>query len=180
LVPGGQLFAPGCPRSAGSTIRPVSIVQYDASGIPGGSVPPSMIIPYDSIQVTHIAVHLTCVPPLVIGSLPGWGAPNYKVSIFGYPFCDVSLNGLPWDTTTNAFITPINLGGIDVSPISVREPFERTCECRRLDPPLTLGCNIPLPLQGKSLAIEVRAWGPTNGPNNYKPSISVALYYNIS
>ena len=72
LVPGGQLFAPGCPRSAGSTIRPVSIVQYDASGIPGGSVPPSMIIPYKSIKVTHIAVHLTCVPPLLVVLRPGW------------------------------------------------------------------------------------------------------------
>ena len=176
LVPGGQLFAPGCPRSAGSTIRPVSIVQYDASGIPGGSVPPSMIIPYKSIKVTHIAVHLTCVPPLLVGLRPGWGAPDYKVSIFGYPFCDVSLNGLPWDTSANTFIKPINLGGGGGPSGPVTNPFESNCTCRQLDPPLELGCNIQLP---KSLAIEVRAWGPPASPNNYKPSISVALYYTI-
>ena len=177
LVPGGQLFAPGCPRSAGSTIRPVSIVQYDASGIPGGSVPPSMIIPHQTIKVTHIAVHLTCVPPLVTGSLPGWGAPNYKVSIFGYPFCDVSLNGLPWDTPANTFIKPINLGGSeDPATGQVFSPFERTCECRPLNPIFGLGCAEEI---AKSLAIEVRVWGPTATPNNYKPSISVALYYTI-
>ena len=96
-------------------------------------------------------------------------------------FCDVSLNGLPWDTAANDFIKPINLGGVE-DPVTgqVADPFERNCECRPLEQPLSLGCDVAVrPAQGKSLAIEVRVWGPLATPNNYKPSISVALYYNI-
>lgn len=202
LVPGGQLFAPGCPEVKETaapglkTVRPASIIRVTPNFTFSDTYcpPPSMIIPFRQITITHVAVHLTCIDPSGggWGSVPGASDP-FKVSLFAYPFCDISSNGLPWDATTFPpdFVRPINLGGfggenypnepLDVQPLI--DPFKKSCECRLIEPKIVLGCGQEI---NKSLAIELRQWGcdssnvnSLNSVNPNRPNISVALYYTI-
>ena len=199
LVPGGQLFAPECPYvdelpAGGASMRPASVIRVSPqfTNLPNNyGPPPSMIIPFRQITITHVAVHLTCIDP----SGGGWGtvptvADAFKVSLFAYPFCDISSNGLPWDAGLNDFVRPRNLGGFGGEnypnePLApdAQDPFNKSCECRPIEPTIVLGCGEEI---NKSLAIELRQWGcdrasanGTNSVNPNRPSISVALYYTI-
>jgi len=200
LVPGGQLFGPDCPfvnDPGGGVMRPASVIRVPPQFInpDDWGPPPSMIIPFRQIKVTHVAVHLTST-----GQPAGWGLANtlvgsgFKVSLFAYPFCDISgINGfgLPWDASGNDFVKPINLGfnggenyPNQAAPITAPSgAFGTDCSCVQLDPPILLGCDEEI---NKCLAIELRQWGcdtgSINGPNTLnanRPSISVALYYEL-
>ena len=216
LVPGGQLFGPDCPfvddpgplGGSPAPMRPASVIRLPPQfSNPDDYCPtPSMIIPFRRITVTHVAVHLTSTGDGPAGppDTRGWGyantgvtPPGFQVSLFAYPFFDISSNGLPWDTSGNDFVRPINLGFnggenypnqlLPTPPFTSSPPaFGANCTCVRLDPPILLGCELPSPNEiNKCLAIELRQWGcdsggnMTNTLNANRPSISVALYYTI-
>jgi len=210
LVPGGQLFGPDCPfvDDSQAAMSPASIIRVPPqfSNPDDYCPPPSMIIPFGQIRVTHVAVHLTSTGSGPAGppDQQGWGYANnsisvisgFQVSLFAYPFCDISANGLPWNPASNDFVKPINLGfngGENypnqtgtLPPFTSSPPaFAANCTCVRLDPPITLGCDQEV---NKCLAIELRQWGCDTPPglkngtdtlNANRPSISVALYYTI-
>lgn len=197
LVPGGQLFAPDCPLvdDPNAPMRPASVIRVSPQFSDPNDYcpPPSMIIPFRQITITHVAVHLTCIDPSGggWGTVPGASDP-FKVSLFAYPFCDISSNGLPWDASIPDFVRPRNLGGFGGEnypnePLApgtppAQDPFKKSCECRPIEP-IRLGCGEEI---NKSLAIELRQWGcapdpfnTNNSVNPNRPSISVALYYTI-
>ena len=205
LVPGGQIFDPSSarvPETAApglSYFRPASVIRVTPNfTFPGTEPyqcpPPSMIIPFRRITITHVAVHLTCsnYPGGGWGSVPAPGNLSFAVSLFAYPFCDISSNGLPWDAVAGDFVRPINLGGSGGEnypnqplPVDAKNPFKKSCECRPIEPNIVLSCD-PLSEFPPCLAIELRQWGcdSSNANSAYSvnsnlPSISVALYYKI-
>ena len=125
--------------------------------------PPAIKIPFNTIEISAISVHLTSN-----STDPGWGVGNI-VELSLFPFCDISLNGFPWDTVNNDFVKPIELG-----------IFERTCSCRPVEPTL-VGCEVAGGTRG-AIAVAFKFKPPTSAPNGVltnQPSISVALHYKI-
>ncbi len=166
LIPGGQILDTDAAELLRRNISVTPTIE---------PLPPSMIVPYEHIQITAVAVHLTS-----INSSPstGWGL-GYSVTLKAYPFCDVSFNGQPYDPTTPGFI----LGTDIISNTLPGRPFQfsRFCTCITLDRPIEIGCRVPP--QGTvipGLAISFAMLGPGAQPANIAtPSISVSLFYNI-
>lgn len=124
--------------------------------------PPAITIPFDNIEISAISVHLTSNTP------PGWGTATFpQVELSAFLFCDISLNGFPWDTGTNDFVKYIDLG--------IFRDAE-SCYCRPINPPFNVGCRVA---EGSESAIAVafKLAGSTSLTN--QPSISVALHYKI-
>ena len=132
--------------------------------------PPAIKIPFDNIEISAISVHLTSNTP------EGWGIGNI-VELSAFVFCDVSLNGFPWDTGTNDFVKPFELGTFQADPF---EPQE-SCFCQSVPEPFLVGCKVAGGTRGAiAVAFKYRIEG-TFGSNvlDNQPSISVALHYKI-
>jgi hypothetical protein len=126
--------------------------------------PPAIKIPFDNIEISAISVHLTSNTP------PGWGTSTFpQVELSAFLFCDISLNGFPWDTNTNDFVKYIDLGVFSGG---------ESCYCRPVEPFL-VGCRVPGfdPNTRGAIAVAFKLAGSTSLTN--QPSISVALHYKI-
>lgn len=166
LIPGGQILDASAAELLRRNISVTPTVE---------PLPPSMIVPYEHIQITAVAVHLTS-----INTVPnnGWGL-GYSVTLKAYPFCDVSFNGQPYDPATNTLIPGFDIiASGDISPFQ----FDRSCTCIKLDRPINIGCRVPSSPSPviPGLAIAFAMLGPGAQPANIAtPSISVSLFYNI-
>ncbi len=131
--------------------------------------PPAITIPFDNIEISAISVHLTSNTP------EGWGIGNI-VELSAFVFCDVSLNGFPWDTVTNDFVMPFALGTFG----GALPPDEKSCFCQPVEP-FFVGCEVAEGTRGAiAVAFKYRD-DPPFGSNvlTNQPSISVALHYKI-
>jgi len=138
---------------------------FNTSGAPTQSTrpPPAMTIPFNNIEISAISVHLTSNTP------PGWGTSTFpQVELSAFLFCDISLNGFPWDTSTNDFVKHIDLG---------RFSADESCYCRTDIEPFFVGCKVANGTRG-AIAIAFKLGGSTSSLIN-QPSISVALHYKI-
>ena len=109
LVPGGDII------TTNNQSPPLSPFDYLVTPSITRAVPPSMAIQFQTITITHAAIHLT--KPNSGGG--GWGTP-VRINIQG--FCDVDADGNPVDPITTTFTV------------------ETTCSCVQLEPPITVGC----------------------------------------
>ena len=113
LVPGGDIIQ----NNFGQT-TPLSPLEYLVTPSitpPTPAVPPSMAIQFQTITITHAAIHLT--KPSSGGT--GWGT-AVRINILG--FCNVDVSGNPVVETATTFTV------------------ETTCSCVQLEPPITVGC----------------------------------------
>ena len=113
LVPGGDIIQ----NNFGQT-TPLSPLEYLVTPSitpPTPAVPPSMAIQFQTITITHAAIHLT--KPNT--NFTGWGTP-VRINILG--FCNVDVSGNPVVETATTFTV------------------ETTCSCVQLEPPITVGC----------------------------------------
>ena len=127
--------------------------------------PPAMTIPFDTIEISAISVHLTSTS----GAGTGWGptAQFIRVELSAFLFCDISLNGFPWDTVANDFVKYIDLGIYT----------NASCFCKPVEPPFQVGCKVANGTRG-AIAIAFKYAGSVGQLTN-QPSISVALHYKI-
>lgn len=112
IIPGGDIIA------TNKRFTPLSPLDYlvTPSTTARPAVPPSMAIQFQTITITHAAIHLT--KPNSGGG--GWGTP-VRINILG--FCDVDGSGNPVDAITTTFTV------------------ETTCSCVQLKTPITVGCD---------------------------------------
>ena len=110
IVPGGDLITEVFNFSV------ATLADYLVTPSIHRCVPPSMAIQFQTITITHAAIHLT-KPNTLAG---GWGTP-VRINIQG--FCDVDADGNPVDPITTTFTV------------------ETTCSCVQLEPPITVGCG---------------------------------------
>ncbi len=145
IIPGGDIIATNNQPS------PLSPLEYLVTPTTPATraVPPSMAIQFQSITITHAAIHLT--KPNSGGG--GWGTP-VKINIVG--FCDVDASGNP----ANAITTSTEV--------------ETTCSCVQLEPPITVGCD-----ERRFLAVNFspQATGIPQPGIAPPANISVVLYY---
>lgn len=112
LVPGGDIIQNNLVQPS-----PLSPLEYLVTPSTTGAVPPSMAIQFQTITITHAAIHLTIPNSSGIG---GWGTP-VRINILG--FCEVDGSGNP------------------VNPTSTTVTVEATCSCVQLSSPITVGCG---------------------------------------
>ncbi len=142
--------------------------SFNTPGAPTQSTrpPPAIKIPFDNIEISAISVHLTSNTP------PGWGTATFpRVELSAFLFCDISLNGFPWDASGNDFVKHIDLGIYT---------GDESCYCLPVNPPFNVGCRVPDSFgQNTRGAIAVAFKLDGSGSLTNQPSISVALHYKI-
>ena len=143
--------------------------SFNTPGAPTQSTrpPPAIKIPFDNIEISAISVHLTSNTP------PGWGTATFpRVELSAFLFCDISLNGFPWDASGNDFVKHIDLGIYTGS---------ESCYCLPVNPPFNVGCRVPDSFGQNTrgaIAVAFKLAGSPSTLTN-QPSISVALHYKI-
>jgi len=132
IIPGGDIIA------TNNQATPLSPFEYLVTPPITGraSVPPSMAIQFQTITITHAAIHLTKPN----SGVPGWGT-SVRINILG--FCDVAADGNPVDAITTTFTV------------------EKTCSCVPLVPPITVGCG-----EGRFLAVNFSPTSNVTPPAN--------------
>ncbi len=175
LVPFSDMIDTNKPTANNGNISAVEGLGCNYSSGPGHTTtgaptqstrpPPAMTIPFDTIEISAISVHLTSTS----GAGTGWGTPGQflRVELSAFLFCDISLNGFPWDTAANDFVKYIDLGIYT----------NASCFCKKLVEPFQVGCKVANGTRG-AIAIAFK-WAGSPSVLINQPSISVALHYKI-